>query len=246
MKQQLANAKKYKDVIREEKDLTGLVGAESDFDVEEALRQVLTYYAGWKDEPFNLFEQVGISDERVTRHLNTEIIHDRISPLLSVGIKDFPNEAGYFMLWELSLSDKASARRILPVFINKDFVLRPMAGKKIMDVFLDPHSVLSVKSVPNLSQEEYGHIEDMCQEFAYDTFLDLKSKQEKRNQETYDKYMYALNLRMAAAEQIGIENIKTARLRRLEKERTDIIEAHRAGQKILPDFRLALLVALEA
>ena len=42
MKQQLANAQKYKDVIREEKDLTQLVGQEADFDVEEALRMLLT------------------------------------------------------------------------------------------------------------------------------------------------------------------------------------------------------------
>lgn len=46
MKQQMANAQKYKDVIHEEKDLTELVGQESDFDVEDALRQVLAYYDG--------------------------------------------------------------------------------------------------------------------------------------------------------------------------------------------------------
>ena len=42
MKQQLANAKKYKDVIREEKDLTRLVGTEPDFDVDVALRTMMT------------------------------------------------------------------------------------------------------------------------------------------------------------------------------------------------------------
>lgn len=44
MKQQLTNAQKYKDVIREEKDLTKLVGTESNFDVDSALRTMLTYY----------------------------------------------------------------------------------------------------------------------------------------------------------------------------------------------------------
>lgn len=43
MKQQLTNAQKYKDVIREEKDLTKLVGTESNFDVDSALRTMLTY-----------------------------------------------------------------------------------------------------------------------------------------------------------------------------------------------------------
>ena len=44
VKQQVANAKKYKEIIREEKDLTQLVGTESNFDVDSALRQMLTYY----------------------------------------------------------------------------------------------------------------------------------------------------------------------------------------------------------
>ena len=44
MKQQLQNSKKYKDVIREEKDLTALVGQGSDFDVDAALRLMLAYY----------------------------------------------------------------------------------------------------------------------------------------------------------------------------------------------------------
>jgi len=35
----------------------------------------------------------------ITKHLRTSIIQDHDAQLLSVGIKDFPNEAGYFMLW---------------------------------------------------------------------------------------------------------------------------------------------------
>ena len=48
MKQQLANTQKYKDIIREEKDLTKLVGQESEFDVDDALRRMLAYYERWR------------------------------------------------------------------------------------------------------------------------------------------------------------------------------------------------------
>lgn len=246
MKQQLANAKKYKDVIREEKDLTTLVGSESDFDVEEALRMVLTYYDRWQGEQLSLFDQIAINDEKVTKHLNVDIMQDRFSPILSVGIKNFPNEAGYFMLWELSLSDNDADKRIVPIFVNNNFVLRPMAGKRIMDVFLDPNSKLTVGSRANISNDEYEHLEKMCMEFAYDTFVDLKEKQLKRNQESYDKYMYALCLRIEAAQQIGIENIRKARLKRLDEEKRSIEETYIKGQKVFPDFRLVLLAGLEA
>lgn len=246
MKQQLANAQKYKDVLREEKDLSELVGKESDFDVEDALRYLLAYYAGWQGDDLTIIDRVGVNDARVTKHLREDIVQDRFSPMLSVGIDHFPNEAGYFMLWELSLTEANDDKRILPVFVNESFVLRPMAGKRIMDVFLDPNSGLTVHSVPNLSSEVYTKLEQMSMDFSYDSFVEMREKHLLRNQESYNKYMYALQLRIEAAGQIGIENIRRSRIARLQREKESIKEAYLQGQKVCPDFRLMLLIRLEA
>ncbi|NLV53261.1 MAG: DEAD/DEAH box helicase, partial [Bacteroidales bacterium] len=151
VKQQVANAQKYKDIIREEKDLRSLVGTESDFDVDGALRQMMAYYESWKGHDLRLIDRISINDVEITKHLRTSIIQDHDAQLLSVGIKDFPNEAGYFMLWELSISDEESGKRIIPIFVNEKFILRPMAGKRLMDVFLDGNSKLTVTSAPNIS-----------------------------------------------------------------------------------------------
>lgn len=246
VKQQLANAKKYKDVIREEKDLTTLVGSKSDFDVEEALRRVLMYYDCWQGNPPTLFERIGINDDRVTKHLSMDITQDKVSPIMSVAIRNFPNEDGYFMLWELSISDDEADRRIIPIFVNRSFVLRPLAGKRIMDVFLDPNSKLTVKSTANISDEDYSHLEKLAMDFSHDAFIELKDRHMKQNQESYDKYMYALKLRIDAAQQIGIENIRESRMTRLKREMQAVEAAFKNGQTILPDFRLVLLARLEA
>ena len=58
--------------------------------------------------------------------------------------------------------------------------------------------------------------------------------------------MYALQLRTEAAEHIGIDNIRVSRLHRLEREKADVEEAHRAGSQIYPDFKLVLLIRTEA
>lgn len=246
MRQQLKYSREYKDVIREEKDLTGLVGQESNFDVDAALRLMLAYYDGWQGVESTLIDRIGMTDAEITRHLKTDIIQDKFSPILSVGIKDFPNEDGYFMLWELSISDDESNQRVIPVFINESFVLRPMAGKRIMDQFLDAHSRLTVKTVSNLSSEDYQRLEKMSMDFAYDSFVELKEKKLQKNQESYNKYKYALQLRKEAADHIGIENIRKSRLTRLEKEREEIERAFEKGKQVYPDFRLSLLVRLEA
>ena len=246
MKQQLTNAQKYKDVIREEKDLTKLVGTESNFDVDSALRTMLTYYECWQGHDPRLIDRISIADEEITQHLKTELVQDRTAPLMSIQIDNFPNEEGYFMLWELSISEKESGKRILPIFVNSAMVLRPMAGKRIMDVFLDGSSKLRVSSAPNVDAEVYSKLEKSCMDFAYDTFVELKEKQMQQNEESFKKYMYALELRQEAAEHIGIENIRRSRLQKLQKEKANIEAQHRKGSQVYPDFRLIMMARLEA
>ena len=246
MKQQLTNAQKYKDVIREEKDLTKLVGTESNFDVDSALRTMLTYYECWQGHDPRLIDRISIADEEITQHLKTELVQDRTAPLMSIQIDNFPNEEGYFMLWELSISEKESGKRILPIFVNSAMVLRPMAGKRIMDVFLDGGSKLRVSSVPNVDAEIYSKLEKSCMDFAYDTFVELKEKQMQQNEESFKKYMYALVLRQEAAEHIGIDNIRRSRLQKLQKEKANIEAQHRKGSQVYPDFRLIMMARLEA
>lgn len=246
VKQQVANAQKYKDIIREEKDLTQLVGTESSFDVDAALRQMLAYYESWQGRDIQLIDRIGINDEEIIQHLRTEIMQDKTSQLMSVGIKNFPNEAGYFMLWELSISEEESGKRIIPIFVNENFLLRPMAGKRIMEVFLDGTSGLTVEAAPNISEAEYQQLEKLSMDFAYDTFVELREKQIQLNQESYNKYMYALKLREEAAGHIGIENIRRSRLAKLAREKASIEAEYKKGSQIYPDFRLMILVRLEA
>ena len=76
MRQQAANAIKYKDILHEEKDLTKLVGKESNFDVDSALRHMLAYYESWKGNDLTLLDRISINDEMITKHLcdsNTEL-----------------------------------------------------------------------------------------------------------------------------------------------------------------------------
>lgn len=246
VKQQVSNAQKYKEIIREEKDLQRLVGTESDFDVDSALRQMMAYYESWKGHDLQLIDRISINDVEITKHLRMSLIQDHSSQLLSVGIMDFPNEAGYFMLWELSISDEESGKRIIPIFVNEGFILRPMAGKRLIDVFLDGNSKLTIGTAPNITEDEYKKLEGMCMDFAYDTFVELKDKQIQTKKESYNKYMYALQLRTEAAEHIGIENIRRSRLAKLERERAAIEAEYKKGSQVFPDFRMMIMIRLEA
>ena len=246
MRQQAANAIKYKDILHEEKDLTKLVGKESNFDVDSALRHMLAYYESWKGNDLTLLDRISINDEMITKHLCDSILQDHNGCLLSVGIQNFPNEVGYFMLWELSVSDDMRDKRIIPIFVNESYVLRPMAGSRIMNVFLDETSKLNCHMVSNLPEEDYQRMQEICMDFAYNTFVELKDKHAKRSSEQYEKYKYALFLRKEAAEHIGIENIRRSRIAKLVREENDIEAEYKRSGTVLPDFRLMMLIRLEA
>jgi superfamily II DNA or RNA helicase len=245
LKKQVQNTMRIKDLIKEEKDLTSMIGTGSAFDFEAALRQMVTYYENYKGNPYLPIENFSINDPVIVGHLNKEIEQDLGGQLLNVSIKDFPNEKGYFMLWRISLTPDSQGQKIIPIFINQDFILRPMAGKKIWEAILDKDRVITVCEGEKIDIETQNKLRTASQEFAYDTFLTLKAELEKRNEETYRKYLYALNLRIEAAQRIGIENIRKHKLMALSREKAEIEANYQAGKKFCPDFKLVLMVHME-
>jgi SNF2 family DNA or RNA helicase len=245
LKKQVQNTMRIKDLIKEEKDLASMIGTGSAFDFEAALRQMVTYYENYKGNPYLPIENFSINDPVIVGHLNKEIEQDLGGQLLNVSIKDFPNEKGYFMLWRISLTPDSQGQKIIPIFINQDFILRPMAGKKIWEAILDKDRVITVCEGEKIDIETQNKLRTASQEFAYDTFLTLKAELEKRNEETYRKYLYALNLRIEAAQRIGIENIRKHKLMALSREKAEIEANYQAGKKFCPDFKPVLIVHME-
>ena len=74
----------------------------------------------------------------------------------------------------------------------------------------------------------------------------MKENRVRKKAEDYRKYMYALQLRAEAASRIGIENIRRARLSKIQKEKERIEQKNTAGSQIYPDFKLILMAKLEA
>lgn len=245
MKSQLANANKYKGLIKEEKDLTQLVGKESNFDVEQALKQMLTYYDRWNGKDSSIVDRLSINDEAIIEHLKADLVQDQTESIMCIKLEDMPHEAGYFMLWELSISDDDEGEQIIPIFVNKDYVLRPITGKRLMEAFLKQDSKIKVTMNEALPTDTYERLQQLSMESTYDTFVNMREKQLKKNQESYDKYMYALKLRMEAAEHIGIDNIRKARLAKMAAEKAAIEKEHKLGKQIFPEFRLVLMAKLE-
>ena len=244
VREQVANAESYKEIIREDKDLSESVGRESDFDVSAALGRASSYYSAWRGEEGQLPLELALDSEDAERLLHASVVQDRDADVLSIGIPDMPNEDGYFMLWELSIADDQRATRVIPVFVNSKMVLRPVAGKRIMEALLRPGTQLEVGTAANVSTETWRELEQKSQDFAYNDFVELSERHEKATRENHEKYAYALQLRREAAKRVGIENSRTAKLAKLDAEERETEADYARERQVLPEFRCMLLARL--
>ncbi len=245
LKKQVQNTVNVKELIREDKDLQALVGTDMSFDLDDALTRMVYYYETYTGKPMLPIDRYTINEPIITRHLKKDITFDLADSLPSVTISDFPNEKGYFMLWELSVSSDEQDKRFIPIFINDEAVLRPLAGKKIWEALLDSGKGITVTKGNVLDDEQWAALTSAAQEFSYDAFLALKEETEQRHEESYRKYMYALELRTEAAKRIGIENIRRHRLVQLMKEKTAMNQEYEAGKKLCPEFRPVMVLHME-
>ncbi|WP_195245439.1 DEAD/DEAH box helicase [Clostridium celatum] len=245
LRKQIQNANKYKELIREEKDLSNEIFNNTDFDIDKSLRKMLEHYCAWEDKSTLPIYNLSINDDEIVKHLNKEFIFDKREAIPCIKIKDFPNEKGYFMLWELSINEENQSKKIIPIFINENMILRPLAGKKIWEVLIKEESIVEVSSEMNLSEVIINTLYRVATEIAYDIFIEMKNKYEKKNKEQYNKYLYAITLRVEAAEKIGIDNIKTSRLKSLSKEKQEIINEYERNKNICPVFKPILISWLE-
>ena len=245
LRTQVKNTLRIKDLIREDKDLTEFIGADTSFDIEAALRSMMAYYESSIGNPVLPIETYGINDERIIKHLRKEIRQDEHSRLLNISIRDFPNEKGWFMLWHLSVAPDGTGGKTIPVFINENGVLRPLAGKRIWDAILDDQRIISVSEGAAVTAETLDTLTKASQDYAYDVFSDMRAEYDRKIEENHRKYDYALSLRFDAASRIGIENIRNHKLNSLAQEKEQMEAQYRQSKQICPDFYLELLAHME-
>jgi len=245
LKTQVKNTLRIKDLIREEKNLTDYVGADTSFDIDDALRKMMAYYESSVGNPVLPLDTYSINDDRIVKHLRKEIRQDEQSHLLSISINDFPNEKGWFMLWHISVAADGAGGKTLPIFINEQGILRPMAGKKIWDAILDDQKIISVSEGEVLSAEQRNVLTEAAQNYAYDAFNEMRAEYDQHIEDNYKKYGYALSLRIEAAGRIGIENIRNHKLNSLAMEKAEMESQYKQNKQICPDFYPELIVRME-
>lgn len=232
-------------LIHEDKELQGDRDAErQQHSFHMMLKNMIYEYDLWKgyavDERFDL--DISVSDPNIQRILNLKQIWHPNNGIQDIHFADMKSESGIFSLWELSLGEDATDKRIIALFVNDAGIYRPVASKKIWDEMLKKESRMDIGETKALDPDLFRIIQEKAQENALDSFLQMKAAYEERHEANFKKHQRALTLRIEAAQRIGIENIRNARVNKLESQLQQIRETYERQQEICPTFTPVLVV----
>ena len=243
LKQQIENIKKYKNVIKEDKDLMPFMNEKPASDIKNDISEMLKYYEKYYSKKPLINKNFAINDPQILKIIESDINLSQNTEVPFVTIKDFPNEPGYFMLWQIINTNIPNDSYTIPVFITKDFTLRPIAGNKIFEAFLNKDIVLNVENTTD-NINDYDKLKSISMDLLYNKFLELKDNKIKKIKESHDKYLYAIKLRLEAAQQIGIENIRISRINKLMIEKDNLEKSYLTNLQICPECKLIMFLEL--
>ncbi|WP_198429877.1 hypothetical protein [Treponema primitia] len=242
---QIENANKIKNLMKESKQLENLVGKENIFDIDTALSQMIAYFENSKGNNILALDDYSLENPIINEHINKNIVYNINSVVLNIAIQDFSNEKGYFIIWSLTLFSDKKYTKYIPLFINDSYILRPLAGQKIWDAILNNNKIIISSQSDPLNSKTWEHLEKQSMEYIHNIFIENKKIIEDKNEENYNKYMYVINARLEAAENIGIDHIKKHKVHSIIREREEYQRNYSLINKIIPDLSPVLMVRME-
>lgn len=244
MEKQVGQAMKIRDVIRDDKTLT----PDSQFEKQQqafhsVLRNMLSQYRAWKDyDQASLFDlELSVSDPQIQMLLGEKIVWHRKDGIPVFEVKGVNTEDGIWSLWRIALSDDDEDQRMVSIFVNSDGVYRPAASKLLWDEMLREKISLQMCESETLDDEAYNMILARAAELTEDTFIMMKNQYYSQHEQEFQKRRYALTLRIEAAGKIGIENIRSSRIKKLERQLQELQQEYDRQRNICPSLQPMLI-----
>lgn len=244
MEKQVGQAMKIRAIIKDEKALA----PDRQFEKQQqefhsVLQSMLSQYRAWKgyDRETHSDLELSVSDPQIQMLLGNKIVWHRKDGIPVFEVIGANTEGGLWSLWRIALSDGDEDRRMVSLFVNDDGVYRPAASKLLWDEMLREKISLKMYQSEALDDETYGMILARAAELTEDTFIAMKNQYYSRHEQEFRKRRYALTLRIETAGKIGIENIRTSRISKLEGQLEKLQREYDRQKSICPSLQPMLI-----
>lgn len=242
--EQLNNQARFNEILRQDNDFLDLIGIKWNEYLPFHL-QKMVYYFNLSNTSSISIDDVGLLGVDIKMVMDKDFNFDLSKNVIKIRLSNLDYECGYFMIWEISITNASESRIILPIFISDDDVLRPMAGQIIWNKIIEEKVSIEVTGEVKIEDANFVKLREMATEYSRKYFDDLKEKHISSVNDSIQKFLYAHNLRIEACNKIGIQNIRMSKLKALELEKEKSLEALVVEKKILPEFKLVTIAVLE-
>ncbi|NMA84569.1 MAG: SWF/SNF helicase family protein, partial [Epulopiscium sp.] len=232
-RKQVKISNQYKEIIRDDKDLSDDSYSESHFDLDTNLNRILDYYQAWKGLTLER-KNLTLSNPLIEKHTNKDLEWHILDSIPMFSIVNFPNEDGYFSIWQISLGEESQYREYIPIFLTKKMQYRPMSGRRIWEELYKEEDNIDIVGISRLEHSVYEEIRKVAEDKSYANFLELKSKYELKNKDNYGKYKHSLEIKKEAAMKIGIDNIRNFKLKALDKKLLELKKDYEDKKGLVP------------
>ena len=146
---------------------------------------------------------------------------------------------GIWSLWCVELqTSKITRQEYMPLFINKDGnILQPTANR-IWDRLITPDGIVSIQEgfSGNRAFTTYQEIEKISQRNYHHVYKGMLEKHRQDIQIRIEKGQHIFNIKQAAIEKLGLEEVRNYRLKKLQQERIIWEQEIDQLEKVVPNL----------
>ena len=237
-----------KGLLKDEKVIDkSIVKGINSLPLQALLRQMYINYQFSKGYEANLIQDsfIDLNNEQVKKMLSEMPISVKVNRIPVLNVEGVNNERGYWSLWEVNINGSSKNRRIFPLFINQNNIMRLASSKILWEDMLKEESKIYFKGYKDFDDSTYDIIYQKAGDCAFNLFSKMKENYLNELSKEQEKYRYAFKLRKEAAERIGLAAVRIHRIKSIEKEEETWEKGIQRQRTIIPALKPICIVFLE-
>ncbi len=190
-------------------------------------------------------EPISLQHEIIQSILREAIPFTSSQQLPKVRIKHGNATTGIWSLWHLEVKNQFDTQQlILPVFISSEGDSFPAFAQSIWDKLIQEHDYLECLGVLTQDQSKslYGRSYAKAEELLLAKYEECEHAIIKGTETIRANKERSFAFQVKQLNRIGIENIRQARLSRLEKEKETWVNTFESAQQIVPNLSCLILL----
>lgn len=184
--------------------------------------------------------------QRMLEQVPQEVHGGPLARLVSIALPK--GIRGVWSLWELTLRyGEAKDRRIFPLFVSDDGRVFRASAIQIWEHLTHPTFTGElVPSTGTMDERMWQRLQECAEKEAEPLYRELKTAHKERIRDERGAMEQAFHVRREIIQNVGLANVREARLRRLDTEHAERVQRIDSAAAVYPEIRPLVMLEVDA